>query len=108
MAVSDMRRCRGGACRVKASEVFEVKVVPLRGRRLLWDMAKQLALAYPSVGASPGAPLAVQVVERGSGRVVYKDRQRHNAESARPMQELLEKDLQEMSPEEFVQTWGSA
>jgi hypothetical protein len=94
------------ATRVKASEVYEVEVVPLRGRRLLWDMAKQLVLAYPSPGPSPGAPLTVQVVERGTRRVVYRDRARHNAESAGPMQELLEQDLDEMSPEEFLQTWG--
>jgi hypothetical protein len=47
-------------------------------------------------------------VERGTGRVVYRDRQMHDTTGAAAMRDALQVDLDQSTPEEFLRTWGSA
>jgi hypothetical protein len=91
----------------RAADRYEVEVVPIQGWRA-WRNAA-LALVFSAGGpAGPASTLMVRVVERGTGRVVYLDKESHPESSAVYMRDALQEDLDSMSPEEFVQTWGSA
>lgn len=90
-----------------ASARYEVQVVPISGWRAWRRLALELALSAGGPSA-PAMNLWVQVVERGTGRVVYRDRQMHDTTGAAAMRDALQADLDQSTPEEFLRIWGSA
>ena len=91
----------------RASERYEVQVVAISGWRAWRNAAVALVLSTGGP-AGPASTLWVQVVDRATGKVVYRDRQAHDTTGAAAMRDTLQADLDAMSPEEFFQTWGSA
>jgi hypothetical protein len=92
---------------VSAAERFEVEVVALRGWRRWRNVAVGLALSTWGPAGDPSL-LAVRVVERSTGRIVFRERQSHDAVSAAHLRDASQADLDGMSPGEFLQTWGPA
>ena len=90
----------------RASERYEVEIVPISGWRAWRRLALELVLSTGGPSA-PAMDLWVQVVERGTGRVVYRDREMHDTTGAAAMRDALQADLDASSPEEFLRTWGS-
>ena len=87
---------------MKAADVYQLEVVPLSRWRRWRNIAVLTALSAIAPGGT-GEPTVsyLRVVERATGRVIYRHRTNDGY-----MRESLEADLQEMSAEEFLRTWG--
>jgi hypothetical protein len=90
----------------RASERYEVQVVAISGWRAWRNAAVALVLSTGGP-AGPASTLWVQVVDRATGKVVYRDRQTHDTTGAAAMRDTLQVDLDAVRPEEFLDTWGA-
>jgi hypothetical protein len=90
---------------VVAADVYEVEVVPLGGWRAARNVVVELLLSTGGGVPTGTGTVKVRVTERATGRTIYEDPSTSET-SAALLRERLETDLREMSPEEFVQTWG--